>query len=91
MTARNRHLLPAGSLSKLLGAFGLLGLPLVTQDEILDAEQQTFDPKQHEKLLWDAHKVILEGDPAVPFGTAWTSTPTAPISSGPRRRMKKSN
>jgi len=39
-------------------------------DEILDAEQQTFDVKKREKLLWEAHKIILEDAPAVPL---WNS------------------
>jgi ABC-type transport system substrate-binding protein len=34
------------------------------------AEQQTFEAKKREKLLWDAHKIILEDAPAVPL---WNS------------------
>ena len=36
-------------------------------DEILDTEQQTFDVKKREKLLWEAHRIILEDAPAVPL------------------------
>jgi peptide/nickel transport system substrate-binding protein len=48
----------------------VLGYSNPKLDEILDAEQQTFDPKKREKLLWDAHKIILEDAPAVPL---WNS------------------
>jgi ABC-type transport system substrate-binding protein len=39
-------------------------------DEILEAQQQTFDVKKREKLLWEAHKIILEDAPAVPLWNA---------------------
>jgi len=39
-------------------------------DEILDQEQQTFDVKKREKLLMEAHRIILEDAPAVPL---WNS------------------
>jgi peptide/nickel transport system substrate-binding protein len=39
-------------------------------DEILDLEQQTFDAKKREKLLMEAHRIILEDAPAVPL---WNS------------------
>jgi ABC-type transport system substrate-binding protein len=45
----------------------VLGYSNPKLDEILDAEQQTFDPKKREKLLWEAHKIILEDAPAVPL------------------------
>ncbi len=48
----------------------VLGYSNPKLDEILDAEQQTFDPKKREKLLWDAHRLILEDAPAVPL---WNS------------------
>jgi peptide/nickel transport system substrate-binding protein len=48
----------------------VLGYSNPKLDEILDLEQQTFDPKQREKLLWEAHKIILEDAPAVPL---WNS------------------
>jgi peptide/nickel transport system substrate-binding protein len=48
----------------------VLGYSNPKLDEILDAEQQTFDPKKREKLLWEAHKIILEDAPAVPL---WNS------------------
>jgi peptide/nickel transport system substrate-binding protein len=48
----------------------VLGYSNPKLDEILDAEQKTFDPKKREKLLWEAHRVILEDAPAVPL---WNS------------------
>lgn len=39
-------------------------------DEILEAEQQTFDSKKREKLLQDAHRLILEDAPAIPLWNA---------------------
>jgi peptide/nickel transport system substrate-binding protein len=39
-------------------------------DEILEAQQLTFDVKKREKLLWEAHKIILEDAPAVPLWNA---------------------
>src|SRR5215510_14257223 len=39
-------------------------------DEILETQQQTFDVKKRERLLWDAHKMILEDAPAVPLWNA---------------------
>ena len=39
-------------------------------DEILEAQQLTFDVKKREKLLWDAHKIILDDAPAVPLWNA---------------------
>jgi ABC-type transport system substrate-binding protein len=48
----------------------VLGYSNPKLDEILDAEQQTFDLKKREKLLWEAHKIILEDAPAVPL---WNS------------------
>jgi peptide/nickel transport system substrate-binding protein len=48
----------------------VLGYSNPKLDKILDAEQQTFDPKKREKLLWEAHKIILEDAPAVPL---WNS------------------
>ncbi|HEX6801112.1 MAG TPA: hypothetical protein VF130_01425, partial [Candidatus Binatia bacterium] len=48
----------------------VLGYSNPKLDEILDAEQQTFDSKKREKLLWDAHRMILEDAPAVPLWNA---------------------
>jgi peptide/nickel transport system substrate-binding protein len=48
----------------------VLGYSNPKLDEILDAERQTFDSKRREKLLWDAHRLILEDAPAVPL---WNS------------------
>ena len=48
----------------------VLGYSNPKLDEILDAEQLTFDTKKREKLLWEAHKIILEDAPAVPL---WNS------------------
>jgi peptide/nickel transport system substrate-binding protein len=39
-------------------------------DEILEAQQQTFDVKKREKLLWEAHKIILDDAPAIPLWNA---------------------
>lgn len=39
-------------------------------DELLDQEQLTFDVKKREKLLWEAHKIILEDAPAIPLWNA---------------------
>jgi len=39
-------------------------------DEILDQEQLTFDVKKREKLLWEAHRIILEDAPAIPLWNA---------------------
>jgi len=39
-------------------------------DQIIDNEQQTFDVKKREKLLWEAHRMILEDAPAIPL---WNS------------------
>jgi peptide/nickel transport system substrate-binding protein len=39
-------------------------------DEVLDLEQQTFDVKKREKLLNEAHRIILEDAPAIPL---WNS------------------
>jgi peptide/nickel transport system substrate-binding protein len=48
----------------------VLGYSNPKLDEILDAEQQAFDSKKREKLLWDAHRMILEDAPAVPLWNA---------------------
>ena len=48
----------------------VLGYSNPKLDEILDVEQKTFDPQKREKLLWQAHKMILEDAPAVPL---WNS------------------
>lgn len=48
----------------------VLGYSNAKLDEILDNERQTFDAKKREKLLWDAHRLILEDAPAVPL---WNS------------------
>jgi peptide/nickel transport system substrate-binding protein len=47
-----------------------LGYSNLKLDEILEAQQLTFDVKKREKLLWDAHKIILEDAPAVPLWNA---------------------
>jgi peptide/nickel transport system substrate-binding protein len=39
-------------------------------DEILDMQQLTFDVRKREKLLWEAHRLILEDAPAVPLWNA---------------------
>jgi peptide/nickel transport system substrate-binding protein len=48
----------------------VLGYSNPKLDEIIDLNQQTFDVKKREKLLWDAHRIILEDAPAVPL---WNS------------------
>ena len=48
----------------------VLGYSNSKLDEILDAEQQMFDVKKREKLLWDAHRIILEDAPAIPLWNA---------------------
>jgi peptide/nickel transport system substrate-binding protein len=48
----------------------VLGYSNPKLDEILDSEQQTFDVKKRERLLWDAHRIILEDVPAIPL---WNS------------------
>ena len=39
-------------------------------DEILELQQLTFDVRKREKLLWEAHRLILEDAPAVPLWNA---------------------
>jgi len=48
----------------------VLGYSNPKLDEILDLEQQTFDGKKREKLLQEAHRIILEDAPAVPLWNA---------------------
>ena len=48
----------------------VLGYSNPKLDEILDAQQQTFDAKKREKLLWEAHRIILEDAPAIPLWNA---------------------
>jgi peptide/nickel transport system substrate-binding protein len=48
----------------------VLGYSNPKLDEILDAQQQTFDVKKREKLLWEAHRIILEDAPAIPLWNA---------------------
>ncbi len=48
----------------------VLGYSNPKLDEILDTEQQTFDVKKRERLLGDAHRIILEDAPAIPL---WNS------------------
>ena len=48
----------------------VLGYSNPKLDEILDQEQQTFDVKKREKLLMEAHRVILEDAPAIPLWNA---------------------
>jgi len=48
----------------------VLGYSNPKLDEILDTEQQTFDVKKREKLLSEAHRIILEDAPAVPLWNA---------------------
>jgi peptide/nickel transport system substrate-binding protein len=48
----------------------VLGYSNPKLDEIIDLEQQTFDVKKREKLLWEAQRMILEDAPAVPL---WNS------------------
>ncbi len=47
-----------------------LGYSNTKLDEILEAQQLTFDVKKREKLLWEAHKIILDDAPAVPLWNA---------------------
>ena len=74
----------------------VLGYSNPKLDEILDAEQQTFDSKKREKLLWDAHRMILDDAPAVPLWNAmdiyahradlvWTAPPDEKV------QMKRAN
>jgi len=48
----------------------VLGYSNPKLDEVLDLEQQTFDVKKREKLLNEAHRIILEDAPAIPL---WNS------------------
>jgi peptide/nickel transport system substrate-binding protein len=48
----------------------VLGYSNPKLDEILDQEQQTFDVKKREKLLMEAHRIILEDAPAIPLWNA---------------------
>jgi peptide/nickel transport system substrate-binding protein len=48
----------------------VLGYSNPKLDEILDQEQQTFDVKKREKLLIEAHRIILEDAPAIPLWNA---------------------
>lgn len=48
----------------------VLGYSNPKLDEILDMEAQTFDSKKREKLLQDAHRIILEDAPAIPLWNA---------------------
>src|SRR5262249_46473237 len=48
----------------------VLGYSNPKLDEILDAEQQMFDVKKRAKLLWEAHRIILEDAPAIPLWNA---------------------
>ncbi|HEX2225655.1 MAG TPA: hypothetical protein VHM64_00840, partial [Candidatus Binatia bacterium] len=48
----------------------VLGYSNPKLDEILDQEQQTFDVKKREKLLIEAHRMILEDAPAIPLWNA---------------------
>ena len=48
----------------------VLGYSNPKLDEILDLEQVTFDVKKREKLLWEAHRMILEDAPAIPLWNA---------------------
>ena len=48
----------------------VLGYSNPKLDEILDTEQQTFDVKKRERLLGDAHRIILEDASAIPL---WNS------------------
>jgi peptide/nickel transport system substrate-binding protein len=48
----------------------VLGYSNPKLDEILEVEQQTFDNKKREKLLQEAHRIILEDAPAVPLWNA---------------------
>ena len=48
----------------------VLGYSNPNLDKLIDTEQQTFDVKKREKLLGEAHRMILEDAPAVPL---WSS------------------
>ena len=48
----------------------VLGYSNPKLDEILDLEQQTFDSKKREKLLQEAHRIILDDAPAIPLWNA---------------------
>ena len=48
----------------------VLGYSNPKLDELLDLEQVTFDVKKREKLLWEAHRIILEDAPAIPLWNA---------------------
>jgi peptide/nickel transport system substrate-binding protein len=48
----------------------VLGYSNPKVDELLETEQQTFDVKKREKLLWEAHRLILEDAPAIPLWNA---------------------
>ena len=48
----------------------VLGYSNPKLDEILDLEQNTFDVKKREKLLWEAHRIILEDAAAIPLWNA---------------------
>lgn len=48
----------------------VLGYSNPKLDEILDLEAQTFDSKKREKLLQDAHRIILDDAPAIPLWNA---------------------
>jgi peptide/nickel transport system substrate-binding protein len=48
----------------------VLGYSNPKLDEVLDLEQKTFDVKKREKLLQDAHLLILDDAPAIPL---WNS------------------
>jgi len=48
----------------------VLGYSNPKLDEILDLEQVTFDVKKREKLLWEAHRIILEDATAIPLWNA---------------------
>jgi peptide/nickel transport system substrate-binding protein len=48
----------------------VLGYSNPKLDEVLDLEAQTFDSKKREKLLQDAHRIILDDAPAIPLWNA---------------------
>ena len=48
----------------------VLGYSNPKLDEILELEQLTFDIKKREKLLQEAHRIILEDAPAMPLWNA---------------------
>lgn len=69
----------------------VLGYSNPKLDEILDIEQQTFDVKKREKLLWEAQRIILEDAPAIPLWNSmdiyahkadlvWTAPPDEKVS-----------